>query len=217
MEAIICTFFFFPEKEVITNASGFGVARSCAIYKHCCFSGRGTRHQADDLNLLGCSGDVPVPGEHGARQHRYTQHTVHTHNTHTLLPIAPTAVFAARHATADRVRRSGSCANTQGKGNKEPLPLATPKLQTTKQRHEMPSDQATIIQRLKTSPGFWPTTSFTRFPVLLHGSPLSLPISSALCTGFCFPVITQGPKSPLSRIPRRSLLRSSQACPCNAP
>lgn len=48
--------------------------------------------------------------------------------------------------------------------NKQPLPLATPCLQSTRQRRELQSDLSTITLQPPTSPGFWSMTSFTRSP-----------------------------------------------------
>lgn len=150
MEAIICTFFFF--------FFFFGSRNKCfRIWCYsftCCITNVIT--SLDEVRVTSGKEDAYLGCKHTASCH-------------------PTAVFAALHARVDHIWGQELYRHAEQRTEKT-LPLATPKLLSTKQRHAMQRDLTTTIQQPNTSPEFWSTTS-------LVGSPhYTSPLSSS--TGF---------------------------------
>lgn len=86
----------------------------------------------------------PAPGERRSR--------LQTHESFSLL------------ATHEQLMSRALGTGQTHEENKHPLPLATPCLQSTRQRWELQGDPSTITQQPQTSLGFWSTTSFTGSP-----------------------------------------------------
>lgn len=149
-------YFFFFFLKVETNASEFGVIRSRAALQILLFllSGWGTRHQTGDPNasrdasvgLLGCPSC-----RQDQRQANADRGCKHTESF---------SLLATHEQLMSRALGTGQTHEE----NKHPLPLATPCLQSTRQRWELQGDLSTITQQPQTSLGFWSTTSFTGSP-----------------------------------------------------